>query len=372
MRASIISAIIGVILIIVVLWAAFETLVLARRVTRQTHLTRYFYRATWLPWSALVRSTLSGRHRENLLSIYGPVSLLLLLSFWACILIFGFGLLFWGSGLATTRADQGVSLGTALYFGGTTFFTLGLGDERPITPFARLLTVVEAGVGFGFLAMVIGYLPALSQSFSKREVNISLLDARAGSPPTAAEMLRRYNDEYGMVSIRELLRDWELWSAELLESHLSYPMLAYFRSQHDNQSWLSALTSILDVSALVMVGLEGACTRQAQLTFAIARHAVVDLSLVFRLRPRNPEQDRLPPEELANLRATLLAAGLRPQAGAAVDRQLAELRQMYEPYLHSLSHYFYLSLPPWISQTTLPDNWQGSPWDRGMKVESRL
>ena len=231
---------------------------------------------------------------------------------------------------------------------------------RALTPFGRLLTVAEAGTGLGFLAIVIGYLPGLNQSFSRREVNISLLDARAGSPPTAAEMLYRHNDEHGMESIRELLHEWERWSAELLESHLSYPVLAYFRSQHDNQSWLAALTSILDTSALVMVGLEGACVRQAQLTFAMARHAVVDLSLIFGVTPRWPEPDRLPPAQLANLRSRLMAAGLRPRTGDEADRKLMELRGMYEPFLFALSTHFRLALPPWVPESAVADNWQAS------------
>src|SRR5208282_1750404 len=165
-------------------------------------------------------------------------------------------------------------------------------------------------MGFGFLALVVAYLPALNQSFARREASISKLDARAGSPPTAVRMLEKHNHEGGMDELREQLSQWEQWSAELLESHLSYPVLAHYRSQHDNQSWLAALTVVLDTSAFVMVGLEGACVHQAQLTFAMARHAVVDLCLIFGVTPRWPEPDRLPPAQLTNLRSRLMAAGL--------------------------------------------------------------
>ncbi len=347
----------GAFLIVLVLWEAFETIIFPRRVTRRVRLTRLFYQVTWRVWKRIVYLMPAGRLRENLLSIYGPLSLIVLLSFWAFTLMLGFGLVHWGS--AAISEDR-KSFTTNLYYSGTTFFTLGLGDVRPLSPFARLLTVAEAGTGLGFLAIVIGYLPGLNNSFSRREVNISLLDARAGSPPTAAEMLYRHNDERGMESIRELLHEWERWSAELLESHLSYPVLAYFRSQHDNQSWLAALTSILDASALVMVGLEGACVRQAQLTFAMARHAVVDLSLIFGVTPRWPEPDRLPPAQLTSLRSRLIAAGLRPRAGDEEDRKLMELRGMYEPFIFALSTHFLLALPPWIPESAIADNWQAS------------
>ena len=354
---SVAIALAGAFLIVLVLWEAFETIIFPRRVIRRVRLTRFFYRVTWRAWKWIVYLISAKRLRENLLSIYGPLSFILLLSFWAFTLILGFGLLHWGSA-AISEARK--SFTTNLYYSGTTFFTLGLGDVRPLSPFARLLTVAEAGTGLGFLAIVIGYLPGLNNSFSRREVNISLLDARAGSPPTAAEMLHRHNDEYGMESIRQLLHEWERWSAELLESHLSYPVLAYFRSQHDNQSWLAALTSILDASSLVMVGLEGACVRQAQLTFAMARHAVVDLCLIFGVTPQWPEPDRLPPAQLTNLRSRLIAAGLRPRAGDEADQKLMELRGMYEPFIFALSTHFRLALPPWFPESAIADNWQAS------------
>jgi hypothetical protein len=360
MQVSVFAAMVGAVLILLVLWDAFEAIIFPRRVTRRFRLVRAFYRNTWTVWLTLVRSTSSGRHRENLLSIYGPLSLILLLTFWACVLVFGFGLLYWACGTAIKSMGTGVGLWTCLYFSGTTFFTLGLGDITPTTPLTKLLTATEAGVGLGFLAMVIGYLPALNQSFSRREVSISLLDARAGSPPTATEMLRRHSDEHGLEALRSLLEAWEVWAAEFLESHLSYPVLAFFRSQHDNQSWLAALTAILDTCALVMIGLEGVCERQARLTFAMTRHAIVDLSLIFWVSPCTPEEDRLPAAKLALLRANLKEAGLRLREGQAADLELAELRRMYEPYLCALSNRFNLPLPPWIAESAPADNWRAT------------
>jgi len=229
---------------------------------------------------------------------------------------------------------------------------------------ARLLVVIESGLGFAFLALAISYLPALNQTFAHREVSISLLDARAGSPPTASEMLIRHGNEKGMEALRELLYQWERWSAELLEGHLSYPVLAYFRSQHDNQSWLAALTAILDTCSLVMSGLEGGCVRQAELTFAMARHAVIDLSLVFRTKPRQPAHDRLPPDKLSELRLLLAANGHTLRDVDAVTKKLAELRLLYEPYVNALAIFFQANIPPWIAAKNWVDNWQASNWER--------
>ncbi len=365
---STLSAILGVVLILVILGDAFETIVLPRRVTRRVRLARLFFRYTWRPWLAMVRSLSSGKRQETYLSFYGPLSLLLLLVVWATGLIFGFAFLHWANGSAIHTSGGAPGFAMDLYLSATTFFTLGLGDVIPRTPLARALTAVEAGMGFGFLALVIGYLPALNQSFSRREVNISLLDARAGSPPTAAEMLLRHSYDHGLEALQQLLRDWEGWSAELLESHLSYPILAYFRSQHDNQSWLGALSAILDTCALIMAGIEDVCARQAELTFAIARHAVVDLALIFGTPPREPDHDRLPSDELAYLRSTLAAKGLKLSGEAGVEQKLTELRRMYEPYVYSLSHRLHIAIPPWIPESTREDNWQTSAWGRRPRV----
>jgi len=370
----ILFGVLGAAIILIVLGDAFETIVLPRRVTRQISLARLFYRITWLSWSGAVRSIFSGKRQETFLSWYGPLSLLLLLILWATGLIFGFALVHWASGSSIKTAEGTITLSTYLYLSGTTFFTLGIGDVIPVSKFGSGLVALEAGLGFGFLALVIGYLPSLNQSFSRREVTLSMLDARAGSPPTAAEMLRRHSHDQGLEELQQLLHEWERWSADLLESHLSYPVLAYFRSQHENQSWLAALTAILDASAFVIATLEGPCERQAQLTFAITRHAVVDLAQVFNCPPHKPEHDRLPLNELTHMRTTLAEAGLKFRVGNAVDQKLLELRRTYEPYVYSLSNYLHIKIPPWVPELSRIDNWQTSAWgrSRGFQTDDRL
>jgi hypothetical protein len=327
-------------------------------------LTRLFYKTTWTTWRFIIGLVPSRKGRETLLGFFGPISLLLLVGVWAAGLVFGFALMQYGAGSAVVTTGAQPSFVTDLYLSGTTFFTLGLGDVVPHSPLARALVVTESGFGFGFLAAVIGYLPFIYGSFSKREVNISLLDSRAGTPPTAGELLRRHAYPGGSEALRQLLKDWELWSAELMESHLSYPVLAFFRSQHDNQSWIAALTAILDACALVKVGVEDACQRQAELTFAIARHAAVDLSQVFKTPPRALPQDRLPAEDLRRIRDTLAQYGVKLKDGPDADRRLTELRNMYEPYLYALAEYLNQSLPPWIPAKRGKDNWQTTAWGR--------
>ena len=359
---AVLGGLVGVVLILVVLLDAFEEVVLPRRVTGHWRPTRFFYHLTWLPWSALARRIHTIKKREAFLSYYGPLSLLMLLVVWALGLVAGFAILQWSLSSPLNVTDGPVSFGTYLYLSGTTFFTLGLGDVTPLESTGRALAVIESGVGFGFLALVIGYLPVIYQGFSRRETNISLLDARAGSPPSGTELLRRHGQT--MPELDLLLREWEHWSADLMETHLSYPVLCYYRSQHDNQSWLAALTTILDASAMVIVGVKGAPARQASLTFAMARHAVVDLAQIFNTPPRAPVPDRLSPVDLARLRAMLAEAGVNLRDGVAADERLAELRRMYEPYVNALSVYLLMTIPAWIPSEATYDSWQTSAWGR--------
>ena len=353
-------------LIAVILGDAFETIVLPRRIRRRFRYASLFYRYTWRAWRTAFGNIRTPRRRETLLGFFGPLSLIVLFLSWAILLIVAFALLHWAIGghfISTMKPG----FGEASYFSGTTFTTLGLGDVQPASPLARVLAVIEAGTGFGFLAIVIGYLPVLYQAFSRRETSISLLDARAGSPPSAVEMLRRYAEPRAFRQLDSLLNEFDHWSAELLESHISYPALALFRSQHANESWISALTTILDVCALLIIGVEGANSCQARFTFAMARHAAVDLAQVLRAPPSSPPQERLPDADLKRLRQTLASYGAKVREGPAADAELLELRRMYEPYVYSLAKHLLLTLPPWFPREGVPDNWQTSAWERAAR-----
>ena len=353
----------GLILILVVLGDAFETMVLPRRVTRRVRLARLFFRYSWKFWLLIARLIPGRRSVDTFLGFFGPFTMLMLIILWATGLVFGFGIMLFASGSTLMMHGGIVGFGTYLYVSGTSLFTLGLGDVTPTTPLGRVLIAAESGLGLGFLALVISYLPLLNQSFSRREVTISLLDAHAGSPPTAAELIRRHIHENDVDELRQHLHEWERWSAELLESHLSYPVLAQFRSHHDNQSWLGSLTVILDTCAFTLAGIEGVCKDQAKFTFAMTRHAIVDIAQIFNSPPVHPEKDRLPKAELEHLCASLSGVGLKLEDTDVLEKALRELRSMYEPYIHALSIYLHITIPPWIPRSKRPDDWQTSRWD---------
>src|SRR3989441_3415974 len=356
------AAIFGIVVILLVAQDAFETIVLPRRVARRIRIARFFFIVIWNAWKSLGRLMRPGARQESYLSYFGPLSLLALFVFWAVLFVFGFGLLLWGLALPINAPEKTITFLTYLYLSGTTFFTLGLGDVIPVPGVARLLVVCEVALGFIFLALVISYVPIIYQAFSRRELRISLLDARAGSPATAAEILRRNHAGKNVEELRLLLHDWEVWCGDILESHLSYPILAYYRSQHDQQSWVEALTVILDTCALILTGIEGIPVEAAKFTFAIARHAMVDLAQVLATSPTNGV-NRLPPAEFARLQDVLAAYGIRLNPGTATEQKLAELREAYEPFVSGMANRLLVSLPPWIPPADSLDDWQSTAWD---------
>ena len=373
-HGSIPAIIFGAVIIGVVLLDAFETVVMPRRVTRHFKLTAWFYRRTWIPWRNIAGRIQTPSRQQSFLGYFGPLSLFLLLAFWAAGLIFGFALLQHGIGGHEQLGNEPITFARILYHSGETFFTLGYGDIVPTSAGARALSVCEAGMGFAFLGVVIGYLPVVYGSFSRREIQISMLDARAGSPPTASELLvrlagRSENPTIDQVVLDEVLRDWERWAGELLESHISYPVLGFFRSQHSNQSWLGALMVMLDVTSLVMTGIESIHPGQARLTFAMARHAAVDLAQVVNARYDPNAIERLTDADYDALRETLVAAGLKLRTGDEARQKLNKLRSMYEPYLHATARNLMVTLPPWKHPEKIRDNWQAGPWDRMIQAK---
>jgi hypothetical protein len=364
------ASIAGAFLIFIILMDAFETVVLPRRIRRSFRIASSFYKTTWGLWLKIGRHIESVNRRENFLAYFGPLSLIVLLGFWAVGLIFGFACVQYGLGEHVSFGSEAITFGKVLYLSGETFFTLGYGDITPNNAAARTLAVMEAGFGFAFLGVVVGYLPVIYNSFNVREIEIALLDARAGSPPSAAEFLGRLGCCPDQTVLDDIFRDWERWCADLLSSHISYPVLVFFRSQHPNQSWLGALTAMLDVTSLIITGVDGIHPEQAKLTFAMARHAAVDLAQVVKAQYSTADEGRLSAEDLIKLRAHLAEHGVNFYDGEDAPQRIADLRIMYEPYLYALSRRLLMTLPPWFYPEHKKDNWQSGPWDRAIQARA--
>jgi hypothetical protein len=361
----ILAALLGFALIVAILVEGFETVVQPRRVTRRYRITRVYYSAFWPTWRWIAGSILKkSKRRSAFLGAFGPLSLLGIFATWVAGLIVGFAVLQWGlrDPVSVNVGAGNAGIGAYLYLSGTTFFTLGYGDVTPAGLLGRVLAVAESGLGFGFLAAILSYLPALFQAYSRREVNISLLDARAGSPPSASQLLLRAARTDNAGGLDPFLGEWERWAAELLESQLSFPVLAFYRSQHDNQSWLAALTTVLDTCAVVLTQVSNVNTYQAQVTFAIARHAAVDLALVLRATPSAHLAERLSTDQFVALRTALKLANVPLNDMTGAEEALRNLRATYEPFLHGLGERLLLTVPPLMTPDGIPDNWQRSAW----------
>jgi len=361
---QILAGLVGLLLVGGVLRDAFETIILPRRVSG-VRLSKIFYRLSWKPWRAVARRMPQGDRRETFLSVYGPLSLLVLLVLWGVLLISGFSVLLWASNF-----DGQLSTLTHIYVSGTTFTTLGIGDFVPHTDLARIVTVIEAGTGFGFLAVVISYLPILYQSFSKRETAISMLDEWAGSPPCAGDLFRRAVQAGATEDLRPLINRWEEWAAELLESHLSYQVLSYFRSQHENQSWLAALTAMMDLASAWLAAKAEGRTWSSRRLYAIGRHALGDLSQVLQAAPRFDAPDRLSEAELSAIYDDLVRADVGVVDFATFRERLSKLRKGYEPYAYALSKELLMELPPWLPVDGRKDNWETTAWEGSAPGES--
>lgn len=353
----VLTLIAGLVCLAEVLLDAFQTIILPRRASGRLRVSRLFLTAAWVPTRAIAARMQRSRGRESFLSYFGPLSFLLLVVVWALGLIVGFGLLYHGLGSPFADPRSYGFWETDLYVSGTTLFTLGLGDVVPLSLTGRLLVTLEAGMGLAFVAGVIAYLPVLYGAFSRREVSIILLDARAGSPPSAIELLRRHAGPAGETALQTLLVEWERWSAELLESHISYPQLCFFRSQHDNQSWLSALVTMLDTCALLIATVDGEAVRQAQLTFVMARHAVLDLAHIFSLSANAAVPDRFPQERVDAACHQLAEVGFVLCSGATTLDRLKELRAMYEPQAWQLGRLLMQSMPSFYPEVGKTGSW---------------
>src|SRR6266542_3840357 len=290
----------GVLLLLVTLVEVFRTLVMPRASRARFRLTRFLFRMTWRPWRWLGvrRGTMEGR--ERILAAAAPFFFLILLAAWASMAAVSYALILWSPAFIHGVNGHGpVSFVTAMYFSGSSLFTIGFGDVVA-TGWTRAIVVTEGATGLGLVAVVIGYLPVLYQAFNRREVGVLLLDARAGSPPSGPELLHRMGSAGVASSLPQLFAEWERWVADVLESHMSYPILALFRSPHDNTSWVTSLGSVLDAATLILTSVDDESDERAKLLYGTGVHAVEDLFYYFRLTERESVIQRNEFEDVLN------------------------------------------------------------------------
>jgi hypothetical protein len=325
----------GAVLIALMFAEFFVTFMLPRRVRRDPRIARSLNRLLWRPWRGAA-ARLAPAPGDTMLGLYGPLALLTQLVVWALGLVLGFALLEW--------AVAGGAFWDRIFFSSGLFLSAGAAEGSNAV---RAVELLEAATGVAVLFIVIGYMPSVYSAFSRRESAVSQFAPRAGTPPAAGVVIHRAIGHQHWQELRQELQAWEEWSAELMETHLSYPLLAFYRSQHVSQNWLASLTVMVDVAAFVKATAPDGKVRPADVTFAIGRHALADLTLQFQLQPL--AADRLSREEFADLYAIVEAA-----ADDAVEeedgwRRLAALRDEYEPNAAALADFLALGLPAWTA-----------------------
>jgi hypothetical protein len=350
----VVVGILSVALIVLMLTEFFVTFLLPRRVERDPRIARQFFVAVWRPWRA-VAARMSRVSADTMLGVFGPLGLLFVLGFLSAGVIVGFAGLHWAE-RSHLGGEDPAHFANDLYFSAGSFFTVST-TVGPAGGFAKFLQIAEAGSGFAVLFISIGYLPALFQAFSRRETAISQLDPRAGSPPTAGALLERSGQRGGWRELDAYLREWETWAAEVMETQLSYPIIGWFRSQHVNQNWLAALTTVVDTCAFSIAYAPNA-SLGAEMTFAIGRHALVDLAFSYRARVPANQPSRLSEEELDQLISRLEGSGLDLTDDQDAKAHLVKLRASYERYAVAIAERLALALPGWLPGEDAVEYWR--------------
>jgi hypothetical protein len=337
----------GVLIWCGVLWDGFATIILPRTVAPMRRVSGGFYMGSWRLWTAAARRIRRPETCLSVLAVYGPLSILILLVIWAGLMIFAFTLIYHGLGPRFRAAGGPVGFGTLFYMSASTFLTLGLGDVTSSDPLARLFVQLEAASGYVFLALMITYMPTLEQAYATREVGNMLIHARAGRPPGAVKLLSRYTGSDGSELLRNHLLESERWMAEILQSHLSHPVLSFYRAQRWGESWLISLTTVLDASALLIVAGSGLPAAQARINYRMGLRLLKDLTeaLGLTLDPRC--RSRLTEADLAALRSALKDTVPTLTLGPEASDQLLRLVRRYDAYLSALSAWLVIPLPSW-------------------------
>jgi Ion channel len=290
---------VGILLLVWALLDVFRTLVTPRAARGRFRLSRMLFRTMWPPWRWVGLRTKTVQARERVLAAAAPFFFFVLLVGWVSIALLGYALILWSPAFVHGIGVGGSSFGNALYTSGTALFTLGFGGGVA-TGWTRAVAVAEGATGLGLFAVVIAYLPVLYQAFNRREVGVLLLDARAGSPPSGPELLHRMGSAGVASSLPQLFAEWERWVADVLESHMSYPILALFRSPHDYTSWVTSLGSVLDAATLILTSVDDESDERAKLLYGTGVHAVEDLFYYFRLTERESVIQRHEFEDVLN------------------------------------------------------------------------
>jgi hypothetical protein len=332
----------GLLLLALTLWDIFETVVVPRPTPGWFRISRYVVRGSWRGLR-MIRDGRPDRSYDRLLGLFAPAMTVALLAIWMCTLILGYGLLMFA--LRDQLQPAPSDFGSALYFAATTVLTVGFGDTVPVGAAARIIIITGAVSGLGAVALVVTFLFSLYGSYQRREVQVVTLEAAAGAPPSAIALLESYALLDLTWRLPDLFIEWERWAAEVLDSHVAYPLLGFFRSSHDNLSWISALGTVLDTASLVLTTITDVPRGEAKLFKRVGTHLVED---IYNLGLRLGQPTELDRADFEAAYARLEEAGysLVPceEAWSAFERA----RGTYSTRLEAMARYWATPAASWL------------------------
>lgn len=349
----------GVGLIVLVFHDIFQGVVVPRGSSRRFRIAPYFFDRLWRVWLHLSDRKIGAKAREDFLGAYAPSSLMCLLVLWVVLLIFGYGCCFWA--LRAHENPVPVSFGEAVYIGGETLLTIGYGEFTPASGITRLIALCAGASGLSVFALVISFLFTLYGAFERREVLILMLNARAGSPPSGVALLQNYAELDLLDDLPNFFEQWEEWSAQVLQSHVAYPVLPFFRSSHQGESWIAALGAVLDAATLLTTTVcsGSKCGQKplgaAEIMFRIGCHTVIDLSHWFGYRHDEDPNAHPFVEKIEFLRARkiLEQSGFALQGEEESWQHFRAGRSKYAASLNELAKHFATPPAPWIGDRSI-------------------
>ncbi len=342
----------GSILVVLVMTDVFQSVILPRAPTFSFRLSARLTRATWRRTRdfALARIATEEK-REDFLALYAPLALISFITVWIGGLIVGFGAIFYA--LREHVRDLS-AFGDALYFAGATLLTIGYGDLVPLDRSTRFLSILAGAGGLGVFAVTTAYLFSLFGSFQNREVFVVSFGTRAGSPPSGVTLLERYARLGIPGDLCGVFEGGLTWTATVLESHLAYPILGYFRSSHDRESWIATLGALLDASALARTVVTDVALRaHATLYLDMGAHAIHDLAGYYKLDV--PGAAGIEREEFDSALGRLREAGLPLRDDGAGWEEFGRIRSRYAASLQAMAHFWAIPPAMWIGdRSALP------------------
>jgi len=332
----------GLVLVAIVAWDLFQTVVVPRPTPGHIRVSRHVVRGSWALTKWIGRRS-PAPVRDNLYGLFGPGAAILLLAVWLALLILGFGFLLYA--LRDETLPVLPDIWSAIYLAASSVLTIGYGDFVPTGPATRVFAVFAAVGGLGAIALVVTFLFSLYSSYQRRELAIVTLQAAAGSPPSAVALLETYAHLDILDRLDPLFQDWEGWSSEVLDSHVAYPLLGFFRSSHDNLSWIGALGTVLDAATLVVTTIDGLPRGHAELARRVGSHLTEDLSNLGFAEGETAWLSRDDFEAACN---RLERAGFRLVDRTQAWGRFEAARLAYAPRLEAMANYWAVAATSWL------------------------